>query len=255
MKKGQCKLCLEIKDLCTGSHIIPQFLYKILAGNNNLLVFLDSTRAQFRYSGEWEGNILCEHCEIKIIGKLDDYAAKFLHDEFPEKMNRRIEIIDGAEHMIIENDPNYDYKKYRLFLLSLLWRASISSRPFFSQVKLSNEVEDDLRKMILKDEPGELDQYACFNFLPPLVSMPGGGKGFNTLYMPTVSPIMHKNDSWEICKFIIEGMTFFYIISMPLGAKVRPSTEKHRLVLKISTPEEQQELFQLTFEMMRNHRR
>lgn len=255
MKNGVCKLCLEEKGLCKESHIIPRFLYKLLSGENSLLVFLDKIVARFRYNGEYEGNILCEDCDNRVIGQLDDYAAKFIHGEFPKKLNSRLEIIDGAEHLVIENDPNYDYKKYKLFLLSLLWRASICSRPFFKQLKLSQEVENELREMILLGDPGEPERYASFVFLPPLVPAPGGGRGFNTLYMPTMSPIMTKNDSWELCKFIIEGMTFFFLISAPPGTKVEPSTRKDKLLLKISTPEEQSEVHKLTFEMMKNHKR
>ncbi|MFA5172815.1 MAG: hypothetical protein WC435_00220 [Candidatus Paceibacterota bacterium] len=255
MKRGQCKLCLQIKDLCKESHIIPSFLYKLLAGKNSLLVFLDKIAARFRYNGEYERNILCENCDNQIIGKLDDYAAKFIHNEFPQKLNSRIEVINGHEYLVIENDPNYDYKKYKLFLLSLLWRSSIASRPFFQQLKLSSSVEDDLRQMILSSNPGEPERYASFVFLPPLVSAPGGGRGFNTFYMPTMSPIMAKNNDWEICKFIVEGMMFFFLISAPPGTKVEPSTRKDKLLLKISTPEEQSEVHKLIFEMVRNHKR
>jgi hypothetical protein len=255
MKRGQCKLCLQTKDLCKESHIIPRFLYKLLAGENSLLVFLDKIASRFRYNGEYEGNILCENCDNQIIGKLDDYAAKFIHNEFPQKLNSRIEVIDGHEHLVIENDPNYDYKRYKLFLLSLLWRSSISSRPFFQQLKLSPPVEEDLRQMILSGDPGEPERYASFVFLPPLVPAPGGGRGFNTLYMPTMSPIMAKNSGWDICKFIIEGMTFFFLIAAPSGTKIEPSTRKDKLLLRISTPEEQGEIHELTLEMMRNHKR
>ena len=255
MKKGQCKLCLENKLLCKESHIIPKFLYKLLFEKNNFLIFLDKIAAHFRYTGEYEGGILCENCDNTIIGKLDNYAAGFIHGEFRQKLNSRIEVIDGHEHLVIEYDPNYDYRKYKLFLLSLLWRASITSRPFFQQVKLSPETEEDLRRMILVGDPGEPEKYASFVFLPPLVSAPGGGRGFNTLYMPTMSPIMAKNNAWELCKFIIEGMTFFFLISAPPGTNVEPSTRRDKLLLKISTPEEQSEVHKLTFDMMKNHKR
>ncbi len=130
MKIGQCKLCLKTKKLCGESHIIPRFLYKLLTGENSLLVFLDKIAARFRYNGEYEGNILCENCDSHVIGKLDDYAAKFIHNEFPQKLISRIEVIEGHEHLVIENDPNYDYKKYKLFLLSLLfkWDQTLSSK-------------------------------------------------------------------------------------------------------------------------------
>lgn len=254
MKKGQCKLCLKTKNLCRESHIIPKFLYKLLKGENNLLIFVNNEQTQRRYNGEYESNILCESCDSQIIGKLEDYVAKFMYNQFP-KSSSRLESVDGIEYLIIEGDVSYDYKKYKLFLASLLWRSSISSRPFFQQIKLSSKDEDSLRNMILNSEPGDPDLYTCFLHLPPLVSLPKGSRGFDTLYMPTMSPMMIKMDGWEICKFVIQGMSFYFLISMPPGTKVEPSVEINRLSFKISTLEEQSKLLHSTLEMVRNHQR
>ena len=253
MKKGQCKLCLENKNLCSKSHIIPKFLYKLLTGENNSLIFVDNKQAKLRYNSEYESNILCKNCDSQIIGKLENYVAEFVYNKFP-KESSRLEIIDGREYLIIEGNTNYNYKKYKLFLLSLLWRSSISSRPFFQQINLSSKDEDSLRNMILNSEPGEPDAYTCFLHLPPLVPSPKGDRSFNTLYMPTMSPMTAKADGWEICKFDIQGMGFYFLISKPLGTKVEPSVEINRLLLKIRTLEEQNELLNSTFELIRNHR-
>jgi hypothetical protein len=49
-----------------------------------------------------------------------------------------------------EGDPYYDYSKYKLFLLSLLWRASISSRSLFNQIKLPVSIEGGSKIEITK---------------------------------------------------------------------------------------------------------
>ncbi len=251
MKKGQCKLCLKHKELCKESHIIPRFLYKFLMGENNSLVFVDDEKVATRFNGEYEGGILCKKCDSEIIGKLEDYAAKFMHG----KLSSRLENIDGEEFLIIDRDKNYNYKKHKLFLLSLLWRSSISSRPFFNQIKLSRKDEENLREMILNDSPGEPDIYPCFLHLPPLITSPEGDRGFHILHMQTMSPITAKNAGWEICKFIIQGMNFYYIITKPTGTKVEPSVEKNKISLKFSTLDKQSELFHQTIEMVKNHKR
>ncbi len=254
MRVGECKLCLQTKELLRESHIIPRFLYKLLTGENNSTVLIDAERARIRYNSEYESDILCKDCDNGVIGKLDDYFAKYLHDEFPIKSEMSLVMVEGIEYALRENDPNYDYAKYKLFLLSLLWRSSISSRRFFGAVKLSSVVEEDLRKMIIYNDAGDPETYPCLIFLPPLISTPDGGRGFHPFYMPTMSPVTHKNADWEICKFVIEGMTYYFIISRPPTSKVEPSVEKNKLFMRISTVEEQLEMHNLIVKMAMGHK-
>lgn len=221
MQTGKCRLCLKTKELCDKSHIIPRFLYKIIQGENNGLVFVTKERARIRYNGEWEAGLLCEDCDNNVIGKLDDYVAKFIHNEFHRKIISRLEVRDGIEFLVIEKDPNYDYTKYKLFLLSVLWRSSISSRPFFGQVKFSEGVEEDLREMILNGNPREPEKYAPLLFLPPLLPAYDGDRGFDTFYMQTMSPIAKENDDMHIYRFLIEGMTIFFVIPKKTRCKNR----------------------------------
>ena len=46
-----------------------------------------------------------------------------------------------------------EYSKFKPFVLSVLWRAGVSSLDVFDQVKLGLH-EEILREMILNDEPG-----------------------------------------------------------------------------------------------------
>jgi hypothetical protein len=253
MKKGQCRLCLENKDLCRESHILPKFLYKFLSGENNSILFLNNEKAQLRFNGEYEGDILCQKCDQKVIGGLENYAAKFMQGSSPKNSYRKI--INGVEHLVIENDRQYNYTKHRLFLLSLLWRSSISSRPFFKHIKLSVKNEERLRRMILTNTPEEPDVYPIFLHLPPLTTSPEGVVGFNTLHMPTISPVSVKSGGWNICKFVIQGMSFYFLIERPTGTKVEPSVEKNKLLLKFSTLEEQNELIQMSVDMVKNHKK
>lgn len=255
MQKGTCKLCLQERELCKESHIIPSFLYKFLYGPNHLLVYLHQNGPQFKYNGEYESNILCKECDEGILGKLDDYAAKFIHNGFRTKINPRLEIIDSRQCCVIEKDPNYDYSRFKLFLLSLLWRGSISSRPFFQNLKLDLEVEEKLRLMIKHSQPGEPDEYACFMYLPPLTPTPDGGMDFKTFYMPTTSLQQAKRDGWEFCEFTIIGMKYYFLISRPTGTKVLPGVEKDKLTIGFSSIEEQEKLIEQIIQIMQNHPR
>ena len=250
MKTGICKLCLQEKALCRESHIIPSFHYKFLYGHNNELIYLNSQKAEVRYNSEYESDILCKECEEGVIGRLDDYAAKLIHNKFPIKSIFRLEQINGKECSVLENCPNYDYACFKLFLLSLLWRASITSRPFFKAIQLNSQVEEDLRKMVLNNRPGEPEEFPCFINLPPLVPDQDGRRGFHPLHMPTMSPRCVKKDQLEICEFVIEGMHYYFLVSRPEKWNVIPGVEKNKLITGFASLQDQEQLLQEAVQMM-----
>lgn len=255
MQIGQCKLCLKHKELCKESHIIPRFMYKHITGDNNELVIIDAQHARHKFNSEYEGNILCENCDSVIIGKLDDYFAKFIHGEFPNIIQPRFERMDNRDIIVRENDPYYDYNRFKLFLLSLLWRASISSRPLFGQIKLPQEIEADLRTRILNQQPGEPDLYTCFIHLPPITTDQQGRTGFHTFYMPTMSPIYIEKGSLKMCEFIIEGVHYYFIISRPPNMNVEPAVDKDKLTLAFSAIEDQNKLIDQIATYAKSHKR
>ncbi|SDS95846.1 hypothetical protein SAMN05216490_2176 [Mucilaginibacter mallensis] len=114
-------------------------------------------------SGEYEGGILCKNCDNNIIGSYETYAAKAL---FGEKLNTEESPIlknnaDKGDNTQFSIFNNVDYRKFKLFLLSILWRASISKRATFGYINLGPH-EDILRKMILDGDPGTEHEYPIF---------------------------------------------------------------------------------------------
>jgi hypothetical protein len=57
---------------------------------------------------------------------------------------------------------NVDYTSFKLFLLSILWRSSITKRGFFKYVALGSEHEEIIRLMLLDKNPKEVVDYPCF---------------------------------------------------------------------------------------------
>ena len=53
---------------------------------------------------------------------------------------------------------NLDYIHFRLFALSVLWRASISTHRLFQEVDIGKN-EDIIWQMILNNDPGPFDLY------------------------------------------------------------------------------------------------
>lgn len=101
----------------------------------------------------YDKTILCEACE-KQFGVWDDYAQSLLIQDFQK-----------ARTLKKDNDiygyvfDNFDYDKLKLFFISMLWRASISSLKFFENVKL-NVFEDIAKDHIKNNNPGTKDNFS-----------------------------------------------------------------------------------------------
>jgi len=156
-----CKLCLQDKKLIKKSHIIPDFLYRHSGMYNEqhkiysftLSDLLDGKKTRMISTGEYEGNILCAECDGNIIGSYENYVQKLLFGGLTEEPLPICHSYfnDKGEKLVI--CENVDYKSYKLFLLSLLWRMSISSRQIFTNIKVDTDQEEELRKMILNRDP------------------------------------------------------------------------------------------------------
>ncbi len=148
----KCKLCQKNSPL-QNSHIIPEFLYRPLYDEIHRMHVLSlhkKTPRPYEQKGIRE-KLLCRNCEIQL-SKYERYARTAFDGRETEMP------LDGV---IIVKDV--DYNKFKLFLLSILWRASVSSLDFFSQVSLGLH-ENKIREMILSNDPGPSDKYGVIPF-------------------------------------------------------------------------------------------
>ncbi|WP_133065524.1 hypothetical protein [Niveispirillum lacus] len=123
--------------------------------------------------GIFDKNILCEACD-NYIGKHDDYAIRHIRN-FREKCTRK----PGKQFI----HPSIDCKKFSMFLLSVVWRASKSQRPalkHFSLGEFEKEIGDVIfgRKAI--DYLDNVNIFVClyklrFPALKLLYSLPNSG--------------------------------------------------------------------------------
>ncbi|KKP51668.1 MAG: hypothetical protein A2281_11250 [Bacteroidetes bacterium RIFOXYA12_FULL_38_20] len=163
---SQCKLCLGEKELIKKSHIIPDFMYKDLFDNRHKIrAFSPLQRlkgegfVKMPSSGEYEGGLLCADCDGKKIGSYEDYAKKAIYGGPLRKSISPIckNFIDpkGLKFTICEN---IEYRRFKLFILSILWRSSISKREFFKDIDLGKH-EEIIRRMLIEGDPGRIDDY------------------------------------------------------------------------------------------------
>lgn len=161
-----CKLCRQKKDLIKKSHIIPGFMYKGMFDENDKLVlqpFRQGTVEKWERTkspkGEYEGGLLCKECDNILLGHyFEDYACKAMYGG--GLLENECPIFKKCDGFIKCEQLNYH--KYKLFLLSVLWRASISKRIFFSEISLEYEHEEEIRNMILSRDAGVISKYPIF---------------------------------------------------------------------------------------------
>lgn len=157
-----CKLCLKDKELIRKSHIIPDFMYDGLYDEKHRFHEVTVTKDKdiktegFRQTGGYEGQILCQSCDNEVLGKLEKYASQVLYGGIPNKIQKR-DKDKGMEYTLYEK---IDHRKFKLFLLSLLWRASISKLPIFKDINLGRH-EEKIRQMIIDNILDDPVQYQC----------------------------------------------------------------------------------------------
>lgn len=148
----QCQLCLKENINICESHIIPEFFYQPLYDDIHRYIQFSSKPNKkniYRQKGIW-AKLLCKKCEGYFSG-LEDYARRVLFG------GTEIKISQQKGKIVI---TNLDYAKFKLFQLSLLWRAGATQRPEFSKVTLGPH-QKKLRLMLISQNPGKAYNYGC----------------------------------------------------------------------------------------------
>jgi len=151
----QCRFCLEFGEL-QKSHIIPEFLYKSLYNEKHRLHVLSVSPDQENNLREQKGlreRLLCKACEQKF-SVWERYACLLLEGGTP--VTYRTE--GSGIHL-----TGLNYVQFKLFQLSILWRAGVSSLQFFENIQLGVHAER-LRKLLISGDPGPPNQYGCLMF-------------------------------------------------------------------------------------------
>ena len=155
-----CNLCKRKTTLMKKSHIIPDFMYQEIYDEKHFLfrgTAKNLENAKTVPTGEYDSNILCEKCDNEIIGSFEGYASGVLFGGLPEdkKPITQNGMINDIPVIFIDN---VEYNKFKLFLLSMLWRASISKRQFFKNVNLGKD-EEEIRKLLISGNAGDDSNY------------------------------------------------------------------------------------------------
>ncbi len=140
----KCKLCLNDKKLIK-SHIIPKSFYRPLMKDKTIPRLITDKIGSYPTKiriGVYDKEIICEECE-RLFSPWDDYANEFFNQKLANE-----DYIIHKNKKIAYNFGNVEYKKLKLFFLSVLWRASVSSERMFSRVKLG-KYEEKIKQLML----------------------------------------------------------------------------------------------------------
>lgn len=199
----KCRLCLQEKELIGTSHIIPNFMYKELFDKNRKIVetnLFNFNEAKYRPTGIYDKHILCKECDTKLIGGLESYAARVLYDRGKFEVEREED--DSIVNLMLKG---INYKKFKLFLVSILWRASISEQALFKEIKLGTRYEETARKMIYEDSPGNREDFST--------CILGLESSENLVIKAIVAPRRMKADGNTSYMFYINGLFYWFNVS------------------------------------------
>lgn len=150
-----CRLCENDAEL-RNSHIVPEFLYSPLYNSKHQLMGIHGRGSlgwQFLQKGIREP-LFCESCE--------QHFNEHFEKPFRARWVERAPLPDpwpGNDVITV----NVDYNNFKLFHLSVLFRAGVSSLPTFAAVTLGSH-EQKLRRLLLDRNAGESWQYPVFAY-------------------------------------------------------------------------------------------
>ncbi len=220
-----CKLCLQNKPL-RNSHIIPEFLYKNEKLYDDKHRFLrlssESTEPNILEQKGRRQHLLCWDCEQWLDRQYEKYAKRVLYDE---------RHIYSTQLQHVEVLVNIDYARFKLFLLSILWRVSISTLSEFSHVNVGPH-EERIRKMLLDFDPGYPYQFGCLVLDPDTETDPV--TGLQVEHSVMLQPQTVEAAGYTTVLLMFGGLIWTYVVSDQLKdfpAKERFLSRDGKLVI------------------------
>ena len=205
---GVCKLCLKTKEL-RQSHIIPKFAFNTLypeSGPRQAIKIKTEPEPDMYRSNMQDGYkeyLLCGDCEGQL-SVYENYVARLLRTRLQPVSSKQFRVEEGI-----------NYKLFRLFTLSVLWRISIAGDLNF-HINLGPHSEQ-LRQKLLKENPGQPYQYGCALAL----IYAHGNSTASTDYIHIEDPYMSDGQQWVRIWFA--GFAWIYRLSqLRFSPKIEP---------------------------------
>lgn len=147
-----CKLCLEKRAL-RNSHIIPEFLYSPLYNEKRYMMGINGlgNRGWRPLQKGITEKLFCDACEQHF----NKHHEIPFHRQWIDQQAAPNPWPSCPQDLVV---VHVDYATFKLFHLSILFRASVSTHANFSDVKLGPH-ENQIREMLVANNPGASWQY------------------------------------------------------------------------------------------------
>jgi hypothetical protein len=194
----KCRLCLQERKL-SDSHIIPEAFWKPGYDEKHRINAIEHARdyGKVLQKGIREP-LLCQSCEEYLNDNYETYSSNlwFTPPILPKNAEKEYYSLS-----------NINYEKFKLFHLSILWRASISSHNMFDKVRLG-PYEEIIRQMIVNNDPKSEDN---FQIIGTIVTFPGENRILDCLLM---SPTKQRVEDKIVYSFFFGGCLWFYAVNL-----------------------------------------
>lgn len=183
------------------AHIIPKSFYRIDPDEKLPTKLVSDAKDHFPKrvpKGIYDKTIVTIEGE-QVFKEWDDYAARLLIAQKDE-----LEPLQHSGNLFAYQLPKYDYKKLKLFFLSVLWKASASSQKFFENVDLGPH-ETPIRNALLAGDPQDSDWYSVC-----IAKWSGDENGYGIL-----SPSRARYDSVNYYRIYLES----YIVYLKIDKR------------------------------------
>lgn len=150
MKIGVCRLCHQETHL-SRSHIVPKAMVNPLKSDSGYLLQINGKGAYGlkKYQDGFVDFLLCTRCEGFCSIEYENPFFDLWNSVAPKSPWEKNKIIS----------LQVDYRKFKLFHLLNLFRASVCTLPQFRHVSLKAD-EEVIRKMLLDGDPGGVEKYS-----------------------------------------------------------------------------------------------
>ena len=128
-----CKLC-SLSRKFIRAHAMPEAFFRELRVDGESPLLVSGVQGNFPKRapiGVYDEGILCEMCE-PTFGLVDEYGIDILLKRF----NVHFQPLEGDGAMVGFESTTVSPLRLLQFLVTVLWRASVSTHPFYSKVKL-----------------------------------------------------------------------------------------------------------------------
>lgn len=198
----KCKFCGNESALIKA-HIIPAGFFRRIRQGKEALELITNTAGEYKKRsqvGVYDGTIVCSKCEA-IWQEWDRYIQQLLVEE---PLNWRV-LYRGNQKIGYIVD-NFEYSKLKLFFISMVWRASVSSDKYFKRISLG-EFEDIAKQNIMNNDPGDSENFSIVlsKFNHPLANV-------------ILDPHIYKNSGVNYSRFYLGS----YMVDIKVDHKPAP---------------------------------